>query len=71
MKKKRLKKEQKRISEYLDQYAKNGAALYWDDEPSTPNQIGKNQVREEGCYMADYIFDDNGKVIEIRYDKVQ
>lgn len=68
-----MKKEKKLEKEWradLKRQAKNGVALYIDDTPSSPKEIGKLLAREEACYMPDYVSDDAGNLIQIRFDCV-
>lgn len=48
-----------------------GIPLKLNGYPSSPMQIAKAcMLREEGCYMRDYLSDEKGNIHEIRFDKV-
>lgn len=44
--------------------------LYFDGALSNTEYILKHCVMEDTAYMADYVTDREGKVREIRYDKI-
>jgi len=55
----------------LQSYNKKSVRLMLEGEQSTPECIANAcAVMEEGCYMRDYISNDTGSIIEIRFDKV-
>ena len=55
----------------LGNYVERGISLFFDNKPSTPYEIANNlTVRENEAYMADYVHDDLGNLLQIRYDKV-
>ncbi len=55
----------------LEEAEQEGVPLLLDGEPSSPLQIAKAcMIREESCYMRDYLGDERGNVREIRFDKV-
>ncbi len=60
----------KMLQENLEVMYRNGIALFLEGELSTPLEIAGKCVREDGCYMADYVIDDRGYLTEVRYDKV-
>ena len=45
----------------------NGAGLY---VRATPEEIAQLYVREESSYMPDYIYDENGSLIQVMFDRV-
>ena len=49
---------------------KKGAELYVDGEKVSPSTAAEYAVREESPYMADYIVGEQGKISQIRLDKV-
>jgi len=65
--KREMKKE---IRNSLAKSSKKGVQLYLCGELSNPSEISDITVREDGCYMADYVTDDDGCLVEIRFDKV-
>ena len=44
-----------------------GAGLYVS---ATPDEIAGLYVREEISYMPDYIYDENGSLIQIMFDRI-
>ena len=44
--------------------------LYVDGEKVSPSQAAAYAVREESPYMADYILGEQGKISQVRLDKV-
>ena len=54
----------------LEQMEKEGVILYLNGVPSTTEYIMKNCVNEDTIYMPDYVFSENGKIKEIRYDRI-
>lgn len=48
-----------------------GVALYIDEHEATPHEIIHTHcVNEESVYMPDYVLDERGELVEIRYHKV-
>lgn len=54
----------------LQQLEKAGVKLYLNGVPSTTEYIMKHCVNEDTVYMPDYVIDENGRLKEIRYDRV-
>lgn len=54
----------------LEQMEREGVILYLNGVPSTTEYIIKNCVNEDTIYMPDYVIDENGKIKEIRYDRI-
>ena len=54
----------------LEQLEKAGVKLYLNGIPSTTEYIMKNCVNEYTVYMPDFVIDVNGKLKEIRYDRI-
>lgn len=54
----------------LQGYERRGVKLYFDGALSNTEYILKHCVMEDTAYMADYVTDREGKVREIRYDKI-
>ena len=55
---------------YFQKLQKNGTELYVDGEKVSPSQAAAYAVREESPYMADYILGEQGKISQVRLDKV-
>jgi hypothetical protein len=47
-----------------------GVKLYLDGAPTTSEYIERNCVKEDALYMPDYITDKEGRIKEIRYDRI-
>ena len=56
----------------LQNYADRGVTFRLRNKPATPEEIVEAFVVEDrrGGYMRDYIWDDDGEVRELRFDKV-
>ena len=67
---KNKKKTQKIIKKELCQSLKRGTLLYMDGKLAAPSYISDRVLKEEGCYMMDYVTEENGRLQEIRYDKI-
>ena len=75
MKAKKSSKEQQeknKISflQELIQFAEAGIAVTLEGELQPLFEIADICMREEGEYMGDFILDNQGKLVEIRYDKI-
>lgn len=55
-----------RLEAILDQ----GIELYLDGKPASPDGIVERFVREDTVYMPDFVIDENGILIQVRYDKI-
>lgn len=55
----------------LKAYSKQSVRLLLEGHLSTPDEIAKAyMVLEDGCYMRNYIGDDNDRIIELSFEKV-
>ena len=54
----------------LKQWEAAGIRLYLDGAPTSSEYIEQNCVNEDTLYMPDYITDKEGKIKEIRYDRI-
>ena len=64
--------EYEAVRERLYAYQQAGVALTLAGRPSSPGYLAYvSVVREHGRYMTDYIPDEDGKLCEIRFDKVE
>lgn len=56
----------------LSQFEKCGIHMCMDGETASPLQIATaHMAREQVSYMRDYIWNDEGKVEELRFNKVK
>ena len=60
----------RKVEKYFQKLQKNGTELYVDGEKVSPSQAAAYAVREESPYMADYILGEQGKISQVRLDKV-
>lgn len=72
--KKRTKEQQEKIKknflQELIHFAEAGIAVTLEGELQPLSEIADICMREEGEYMGDFILDDQGILVEIRYDKI-
>lgn len=53
-------------------FAKRGIDLYIEGKLSTPEEVAERYFVSEDCvYMPDYVVSDQGKLKEVRYDKIK
>lgn len=64
------KYDEEMLEHRLKQMKDTNVALVCDGEAEEPERIMKRCVCEESSYMADYVFDSDGALTELRYDKV-
>ena len=75
MKKKKFTKEERvrydTLLKQMKHYEKRGVEITLSGEECSLEEIASAcAVKEHGCYMGDYIWDETGKLKEIRYDKI-
>lgn len=58
------------LGQILKKWENAGIRLYLDGAPTSSESIEKNCVNEETLYMPDYVTDKEGRIKEIRYDKI-
>lgn len=54
----------------LENLRQKGAVFYVDNREVLPYEAVSQVVKEESVYMADYIVGDQGKITQVRFDKV-
>ena len=55
----------------LEKHASNGISLYLAGRKSTPLEVvDAVLVKEDSDYMADYVRDDDGCLVQVRYDRI-
>jgi hypothetical protein len=64
------KKTRKKVKQDLCRSLKQGALLYLDGQLASPALISQKMLQEESAYMADYVTDEEGRIREIRYDRI-
>ena len=61
-----------KMKEELDAYNEQGVLLSLSGKQASSARIADVCcIRESGSYMGDYILDDDGKLVEICFDKVR
>ena len=58
------------LYENLKKWEETGVRLDLDGVPASLASIEQNCVMEDSMYMPDYVTDQNGKITEIRYDRI-
>ena len=48
-----------------------GIGLYMDDRTVAPGVAAERCVREDSAYMSDFVYDDAGRILQIRFDRVE
>ena len=64
------KSEMTAVKNRLEAILEQGIELYLDGKPASPEGIAKQFVREDTVYMPDFVIDENGILIQVRYDKI-
>lgn len=55
----------------LSKHVGNGIPIFLGGRMSTPNEVVEEVlVKEENIYMADFVRDDNGCLLQVRYDRI-
>ncbi len=55
---------------HLESIVRNGVFLYLEGRLSSPDEICCHCLNEDQTYMPDYVTDEVGNLIELRYDKI-
>ena len=56
----------------LGDYMQRGIPIFFDNKPCTPAEVvNAMMVREDEVYMADFVRDEYGHLLQIRYDHVK
>lgn len=57
--------------EKLRSYGDSGIPVYLNGEILSIEEIARTcAITERGSYMADYVIDDNKRLVEVRFDKI-
>ena len=71
MKRKKRKEDIAKLERRLKEYERQGARITLEGEEYGISRIARACVEEEtATYMGDYIFDDSGRLVELRFDKI-
>lgn len=65
------KETEENVRKNLEKAVQGGASLYLEGERSTPDVIVRYCVNEEMSYMPDYVWNNEGKLTEVRYNKIK
>lgn len=69
---KRQKKEAAELIRELEMYNEKGISLILNGKSSSPKAIAKaHRIAEEGSYMRDYVENEEGKVEELAFDRIE
>lgn len=56
----------------LESHIRNGIPLFLSDVESNPYEIVDAVfLKEDNIYMADYVRDDDGMLLQVRYDRIK
>lgn len=58
------------LRQRLKAWEEAGIRLYLDGAPTSSEFIEQSCVNEDTLYMPDYVTDKEGKIKEIRYDRI-
>ena len=64
-------KTEENMRKNLEKAVQGGASLYLEGVRSTPETIVRYCVNEDMSYMPDYVWNNEGKLTEVRYDKIK
>lgn len=56
--------------EKLEKMCSRGIPLYINGRSATPDEVVRRCVKEESCYMADYVFGDTGELEAVCFDYI-
>ncbi len=60
------------LKEHLKRISKRGVNLYLEGSPASPEEIARRFfVCEDAVYMPDFVMDEQGRLREVRYDKIE
>lgn len=59
------------MQSYLERMCGQGIGLYMDDRTVAPGVAAERCVREDSAYMSDFVYDDAGRILQIRFDRVE
>lgn len=56
----------------LGDYMQQGIPIFFENRPCTPaDVVNAMMVKEDEVYMADFVRDERGRLLQIRYDRVE
>lgn len=64
--------DENELKKHLKKIRKQGVELYLEGRPASPEEIAKKYfVCEDAVYMPDFVTDEQGRLKQVRYDKVK
>ncbi len=64
--------EENTFKEHLRAICASGVDLYLEGRLSSPDRIAKRfSVHEDAVYMPDFVLDEQGRLTQIRYDRIR
>ena len=60
------------LREHLRAIRERGSDLYLEGKPASPDRIARQfYVREDVVYMPDFVTDEQGRLTQVRYDRIR
>ena len=60
------------LREHLKVIREKGIDLYLEGKPASPDKIARQfYVREDTVYMPDFVTDEQGRLTQVRYDRIR
>lgn len=66
-----LETVREQMSALLEQMRRKGVELFVDGREAMPEEVVRKAVCEDSPYMADYVLGENGRLEQVRYDRVK
>lgn len=66
-----LETAREQMSALLEQMRRKGVELFVDGREAMPEEVVRKAVYEDSPYMADYVLGENGRLEQVRYDRVK
>lgn len=68
----KINEDYKGLFSELEQYERNGIYMTMDGAPVSPMQVvTAHMIKEDGCYMRDYITDSGGHIKELSFQTLK
>lgn len=68
--KEKLSKDKEEILSRMKKFEERGTEFFLEDRPCSPEEVAEMYFGENMIYMPDYIMNEKGEVVQIRYDKI-
>lgn len=67
-----MEREQRQLLMELRGFERQGISIWLEGSPSDPYTVSRAMsVREETAYMRDYVYDKEGVLRELRFDRIR